>query len=163
MARNPYVQLIALALVLTLPSAVAQAGDRDFDVVVNHIKQEYHATQQGSFGLGLARLAVKFAHPGGVKSIKLAIFENLSGATGNAGLDTILRENLTADWQPLVRVFKRKTREQTYVYARPRGNDMEFFVVAMDGDDATVVKAKVDMDSVAEWVASSDWFDSKDE
>jgi hypothetical protein len=160
MGRNSHIQLIALALVLTIPSAVARAGDRDFDAVVGHIKKQYHAKQQGSFGLGLARLAVKFAHPAGVKSIKLAILENLSGAVDNAGLDAVLRANLTEEWQPLVRIYSRKNREQTYVYLRPRGEDIEFFVVNVDGEDATVVKARIDPDSVADWIANSDWFDS---
>lgn len=159
MGRNTQIKLIALALVLAIPSAVARAGDRDFDAVVSHIKTQYHAKQQGSFGLGLARLAVKFAHPAGVKSIKLAILENLSGAMDSTGLDNLLRDKLTQDWHPIVRVYSRKTREQTYVYLRPRGDDIELFVVNVDDEDATVIKARIDVDSIADFIANSDWFD----
>jgi hypothetical protein len=157
MTRTSYPHLILLALLMTLPSAVARAGDRDFDAVVSHIKKEYGAKRQSSLPFGLAGFVVRLAHPAGIKSIKVAILERIAGAAGNARLDAVVRDSLSADWQPIVRVFSRKEREQTYVYLRPRGGDMEFFVVAVDDEEATVVKAKVDLESAAEWLKSADW------
>lgn len=161
MPRNSYaVPLLLVAFAIGLSSAVANAGDRDYDAVVRHIQQQYKADKQKTPGMGLARFFVKIAHPAGLKSIRITVFEKLSGATDDANLSAVLRDKLSADWQPLIRVYSRKEREQTFVYARPSGNDMEFFVVAIDDEEATVVKAKVDIDSAADWIHDQDWFDT---
>lgn len=152
---------VALALAVAVVPAVASAGDKEFDAVVRHIQTQYHAKKQGSIPF-LARMVLKVAHPAGVKSFKLTTLEQISGVDGNAGLDAVVREHLADDWRPLVRVYSRKERTQTYVYLRDRGNDVEIFVVAVDDEEATVVKAKVDVDSVAEFLAGTHWNDGDD-
>jgi len=162
MRRYIYWKFFLLAVVVSVGSSVAKAGDHEFDAVVGHIKKHYHATKQHGMPFGLARIAVKFAHPAGVKSLRIEVFENLSGEQDNAGLDAVLREQLADGWEPLVRVFSRKDREQTFVYARPKGDDMEFFVVVVDGDQATVAKAQVDLDSLSDWILGANWLDTAD-
>jgi len=160
MLRNRIVHMLAFALVMSTVSAVARAGDREFDAVVKHISREYHGKKQGGFALGLAGLAVKFAHPAGVKSIKLAVFEEISGPKESTGLASVVRDSLAPDWKPIVRVYSRNEREQTYVYVRPHGDDdVDIFVVAIDDEDATVVKARVDVNSLGDWLASSKFLD----
>src|SRR4051812_13798538 len=129
MARNRIVQMLVFALVMSTASAVVRAGDREFDAVVDHIKQEYHGKREGGFALGIARLAMHFAKPAGVKSFKFAIIDQLTGPADDGRLDRVLKEKLSADWHPLVRVYSRKEREQTFIYVRPSGDDMEVFVV----------------------------------
>ena len=162
MRRYIYWKFFLLAVVVSVGSSVARAGDRDFDAVVGHIKSHYHGTKQHGMPFGLARIAVKFAHPAGVKSLRIEVFENLSGQQDNAGLDAFLRDHLADGWEPLVRVFSRKDREQTFVYSRPKGDDMEFFVVVVDGDQATVAKAQVDLDSLSDWILGANWLDTAD-
>lgn len=162
MLRTRVAQMLLFALVMSTATAVVRAGDREFDAVVDHIRREYHGKKQGGFGLALARMAVHFAHPAGVKSIKLAIFEELSGPQNDAGLGQMLRSNLSSDWKPVVRIYSKKEREQTYVFLRPSGDDVELFVVAVDGEDATVVKAKVDPNAAADWIANGNIFDRDD-
>jgi hypothetical protein len=162
MPSNRIAQMIVFALVMSTATAVVHAGDREFDAVVGHIKREYHGKKQGGFALGLAGFAIRFAHPAGVKSLKLAVFEQLSGTSDNAGLDAVLRDTLAEGWTPIVRVYSKKEREQTYVYLRPKGDDIELFIVSVDGEDATVVKAKVDVDAAADWLANANILDSSD-
>jgi hypothetical protein len=157
MRSHTYWKFFLLAVIVSVASPVARAGDREFDAVVGHIKKHYHGAKQNGFPFGLARLAVKFAHPAGVKSLRIAVFEHLSGTQDNAGLDALLREQLADGWEPIVRVFSRKDREQTYVYSRPKGDDMELFVVVVDGEDATVAKAQVDVDSLTDWILGGAW------
>ena len=160
MRRYIYWKFFLVAVVVSLGSSVARAGDREFDAVVGHIKTHYHGKKQHGMPFGLARIAIKFAHPAGVKSLRVEVFENLSGEQDGTGLDTLLREKLADGWEPLVRIFSRKNREQTFVYTRPKGDDMEFFVVAVDGEEATVAKAQVDLDSLADWILGNNWFDN---
>jgi hypothetical protein len=153
---------VALALVVAALPAVAAAGDKEFDAVVRHIQTQYHAKKQDSLPF-IARVALKFVHPAGVKSFKLTTLEQISGASGDAGLGAVVREKLSDDWHPLVRIYSRKEREQTYVYMRESGRDVELFVVTVDDEQATVVKAKLDVDSLADFVADAHWNDHGDD
>ena len=161
MRRYIFLKFFLLAVVMSVGSSVARAGDREFDAVVNHIKSHYHAQKQGGVPF-VARLAVKFAHPAGVKSLKVEVFENLSGQRDDAGLDAFLHDQLAGGWEPLVRIFSRKDREQTFVYTRPKGDDMEFFVVAIEDEQATIAKAQVNIDSLSEWILGNNWFGNGD-
>jgi hypothetical protein len=157
MLRTPYVNAIVLVFALLVPSAVASAGDRDFDAVVSHLEHSHHAKKRGSVGLGFARFFVKIAKPAGVKSLRVAMLEDLAGAVDGAALDRSIREQLDADWSPFVRVFSRLDGEHAFVYTRAKGDDIEFLVVAVDGDEATVVKTRVDLEHVIEWIANQDF------
>lgn len=157
MPRTPYVNAIVLVFALLVPSAVARAGDRDFDAVVKHLEQGHNAKKRGSVGLGFARLFVKIAKPAGVKSLRVAILENLAGAVDGSSLDRSIREQLDADWSPFIRVFSKRDGEHSFVYTRAKGDDIEFLVVVVDGDEATVVKTRVDLEHVVDWIADQDF------
>ena len=156
--RTPYVNAIVLVFALLVPSAVASAGDRDFDAVVKHLEHSHGAKKRGSVGLGFARLFVKIAKPAGVKSLRVAMLENLPSAVDGAALDRAIRERLDEGWSPLVRVYSRQDGEHAFVYTRAKGDDdVEFLVVAVDGQEATVVKTRVDLEHVVEWIADQDF------
>jgi hypothetical protein len=146
------VRAVALTLALALTATVARAGEKDFDLAVDQIKQQYHGKKQGGFGLFLARMAVKMIKPAGVKSFKFAIFENLSGVEGGQTLQAALRNGLKNEWRPLVRTYSKHDREQTYIYIRPKDKDVEVLVVAVEDTEATVVKARIDPIEAAKWV-----------
>ena len=136
----------ALVLLVVLSSSsVARAADKDFSLVVNHIKAHYHTKPHGGFLLGLAGLAVKMAHPDGIKSLKLAVFDEFEGPRAtDASLDELLRTRLSAGWSPMVRVRSRSEGSEAYVYVRESGKDFEVLVVAISDDGGAVVQAKVD-------------------
>lgn len=147
---------LSLTLLLTLLCCVyqpARAGDREFDPIVKHIKAQYRAKQRRIPFFGLARFAVKMIRPAGVKSIKVAIFEELSGApaAGDHALALVIGNSLGANWQPLARV-RSKGGEQTYVYARDAGSNIKLLVVSISGSEAVVARVKLNSDALAKWL-----------
>lgn len=148
--------ILLLASVLVVPVSVARAADAEFDAVVRHIETTYHARRNDPGGMWLARLAVKFAQPKGVKGFKIAMFEDLSGPATDPKLGEIVRKSLDASWRPVVRASSRIDRDQTYVYIRPSGDDIELLIVAVDDEEATVIKAKVSPDSIGHWIKDLD-------
>jgi hypothetical protein len=137
---------LARALILVVAVAVAapaaRAGD-DFDAVVKFLRTQYGAEKRDGLPW-IARVAIKIAKPAGVKSLKLQTLDGLSGAGGGERLDALLKSRLGADWRPLVRVYSKRDREHAFVYIRATKSDLEVMLVALDGDEATVLKAKVD-------------------
>ena len=139
-------------LVLSQPSSIVHAADRDFSLIVDHIKRQYHTKPKSSFLMAFAGLAVKFARPAGVKSMKLAIFDDLGRVGEDSGLDEVLRTKLSGDWHPIVKVRSRKDGSETHIFTREAGKDFELLIVSIDGSDGTVLKAKVDPETLAKWV-----------
>lgn len=144
--------LIFFAAVLLVPVSVARAADAEFDAVVRHIETTYNARRNDPKGMWFARLATKFVHPKGIKGFRIAMFENLSGPKTDPGLGDVVRNSLDASWRPVVRATSRVDRDQTYVYVRVVGEDFELMVVTVDDEEATVIKAKVDADSIGHWI-----------
>jgi hypothetical protein len=154
-------KLAVLCLVISTSVSVAHAADRDFAMIVNHIKRHYKASPTKSFSMGLAGLFVKMAHPAGVKSVQLAVFEDLgSQQTADPdALDDVLREGLGEGWNAVVRVSSRRDGELTRIFIRPVKNDFELLIVTIDGRDATVLKAKVSPESLGRWISNHGDFD----
>ena len=157
MSRTASVHVIVLTFALLVPSAVARAGDREFDSVVDYIRKTHDARKRGSVSLGFARFLVKVAKPAGIKSVRVTILEQLSGDVDGASLGSAVRNALGSDWQPFIRVYSRSAGEHAFVYARPKDGDMEFFVVAVDGREATVVKTRIDLEHVVDWLTDQDF------
>lgn len=153
--RRRLLPLLALAIVLPIAAPSAHAADGDFDAVVKHLETEYKASTNESIPF-FVRIAVKFVKPAGVKSVKLKTFDRLTGTGGGDRLDALLRAKLAKDWQPVVRIFSKRHREQVFIYLRPAKSDVEILVVAVDEEDATVLKAKVDPDRLADFLGDID-------
>lgn len=129
---------------LTLRPEVVHADD--FGRIVHHIEVSYHVHRNHRFLMGCVGLVVRFWHVGGVKSLKLAIFENqhMDGAMGDMKLDEIIQRASSSGWQPVVRSYSRHSGEHDYVYAQPAGKDLELLVVNVETDEAEVIQVKVD-------------------
>lgn len=148
---------LALLVAAALGSAtVARAADPGFDDVVRHIETTFNARRSEPGGMWFARLMVRFAHPKGIKSVKLAMFEDLRGPSTDPDLARILRVSLDASWKPIVRATSRVDLDQTFVYARPAGDDIELMIVSVDETEATVAKLTVDPASVGDWLHELD-------
>lgn len=149
----------AMALSFALPAA---ARDREFSAAVHHIESTYHVHRSHRFLMWGVGMIVKVAHPEGVRSLRLAIFEDqkFSGAGDDMQFTSLLEKSLdrtaaehhTEPWQRMVRVWSRHDDERTYIYARPRGNDMELFIVSLETDEAVVLKLKMNPDKLDEMV-----------
>jgi hypothetical protein len=143
--KRYFIHALALAVALCGFHSTARASDPAFDAITKHLKTQYKAKKRRIPFMGLAKFAVKIVHPAGVKSIQLAIFEELdhAPAPGNSELSAILRNTLPPEWQPLLRVRSRDG-EQMYVYATDAGDSVKLMVVSIDGTDAFVARVKLD-------------------
>jgi hypothetical protein len=135
-------------------AAPAAAKDREFDAVVRHIETTYRTKRVRVPFMGLARFVVRVAKPEGVKSFKLATFENLSAAdpAAEARLGEVLRGALKSDWRPLVRVRSRRDGSQAHVYLRDDGKDVRLLVVSVEPEEATVIRVRLGRATLLKWM-----------
>ncbi|HUQ31443.1 MAG TPA: hypothetical protein VM095_04950 [Pyrinomonadaceae bacterium] len=147
------VALIISATMLAAAPPTARADDSDFDAIAKHIKLYYHARRVSIPFLGLAKFFVKIVRPAGVKSFKVAIFEdlNIGDGTTDAELSLIMRNALSVEWQPLVRA-RSHDGERVYVYAREAGENLKLMVVTIDKSDAVVAKVKLSPKRLSEFL-----------
>jgi hypothetical protein len=156
MKRMPH-QVAALGLMLTLLAGVALADDKSYSQVIQHIKSNYRAKQQGFFGMMmLARFAVKFIKPAGVKNFKLTMLRELDYANGpspeNQDFHTFLRSKIGPEWMPLVTYSAPREQQWTYVYAAQEKDDMKLLVVTVQKKDAVVLQAKFNPSRLVEFM-----------
>jgi hypothetical protein len=140
--------LTALLIVSVLSSpAVARADD--FDSVVKNVRAACGGKKVRIPFLGLASFATKLVRPAGVKSFKLAVFEDLTRAGDVSGLGAAIGQTLGPGWRPLVRIRSGRGAEQTHVYVRDAGDNLKLMIVTLDGEQATVIRAKVNPEALA--------------
>lgn len=137
---------LLLTFVLCAP---APARADDFDAVVRNVRAACGGRKVRIPFLGLAGFATKLVRPAGVKSFKLAIFEDLTRTGDASGLGAAIGQSLGPEWRPLVRVRSGRGAEQTHVYVRDAGHDLKLIVVTLDGEQATVIRAKVNPEALA--------------
>ncbi|MGA2631565.1 MAG: hypothetical protein ABSG54_15305 [Terriglobia bacterium] len=147
--------LILLALVSTVPG-IATAGDRQFDAIVERLRSHYHKSPVRM--LGFASFAANRFYVGGAKNMRIAVFEDLDPALNPpAGdFDAFMQQIAGSEFRPLVRVVSRRDGEQTFIYARPTGDDFEMLIVSLEGDEASVVKIRMSPDAMSRWVEKPD-------
>ena len=152
---NSLAALIVTAALISVAAPAARADDPEFDAVTSHLKAHFNARRVSIPFLGLANFFVKIVRPAGVKSFKVAIFEDLSFAPGQqnatGGVSALMRSALSPEWQPLVRVRSRDG-EQLCVYAREAGENVKLMVVTIDHTDAVVARVKVSPKKLAEFL-----------
>lgn len=140
--------LAALLIVSVLSSPLAVRAD-DFDSVVKNVRAACGGKKIRIPFLGLASFATKLVRPAGVKSFKLAVFEDLTRAGDVSGLGAAIGQSLGPEWRPLVRIRSGRGAEQTHVYVRDAGDNLKLMIVTVDGDQATVIRAKVNPEALA--------------
>ncbi|HKT50017.1 MAG TPA: hypothetical protein VJV96_06950 [Candidatus Angelobacter sp.] len=129
----------------------------DFGRIVHHIEASYHVHRNYRFLMGFAGIAVKFWHVGGVKSMKIAIFEDqhLDGTDTDRKLDEIIARASQSGWRPMVRSVSRRTGEHVYIYAQDAGKDLKLLVVNVEPNEAEVIQVKVDPKRLEEFIAEN--------
>jgi hypothetical protein len=143
-----YAALSALLLFFVLFSPATARAD-EFDAVVRNVRTACGGKRVRIPFLGLAGFATKLVRPAGVKSFKLAVFEDLKREGDMAGLGAAIGQSLGPQWRPLVRIRAGHGAEQTHVYVREAGDNLKVMIVTMDGDQATVIRAKVNPEALA--------------
>ena len=142
--KRYFVYVLALTVALSFGYATARAKDPEFDAITKHLKAQYKAKRRKIPFMGLANFAIKIIRPAGVKSVKVAIFEELNHVPGAGSneLNAVMRSALSPEWLPLVRIRSRNG-EQMHVYAREEGESVKLMVVTIDGTEAVVARVKV--------------------
>ena len=146
--------LVITATLVSVAAPAARADDPEFDAITSHLKSHFNARRISIPFLGLANFFVRVVRPAGVKSFKVAIFEDLNFAPGQnltSGFNAVMRSALSPEWQPLVRVRSRDG-EQLYVYAREAGENIKLMVVTIDQTDAVVARVKLSPKRLAEFL-----------
>ena len=142
--------LAALLLVFVFSSPATVRAD-DFDAVVKKVRAACGGRKVRIPFLGLASFATRVVRPAGVKSFKLAVFEDLTRPGDVSGLGAAIERSLGPEWRPLVRIRSGRGAEQTHVYSREAGENLKLMIVAVDGDQATVIRAKVNPEGLAKF------------
>jgi hypothetical protein len=140
--------LTAILLAFVFLSSATTRAD-DFDAVVRNVRAACGGKKVRIPFLGLARFATRFVRPAGVKSLKLAVLEDLTRAGDVSGLGAAIGRSLGPGWRPLVRVRSGRGAEQTHVYIREAGDDLKLMIVTLDGERATVIRAKLNPEALA--------------
>ena len=143
-----YAVLTSLLLAFVFSSPVTARAD-DFDSVVKNVRAACGGKKVRIPFLGLAGFATRLVRPAGVKSFKLAVFEDVTRPGDVSGLGAAIGQSLGPEWRPLVRVRAGRGAEQTHVYVRDAGDDLKLMIVTLGGEQATVIRAKVNPEALA--------------
>ncbi len=149
---------LSFAVLLTLGPLLlpqtAQAGDKEFGVLVHYVESHYQVHRQYRFILGFASFAVNVVRPYGVKGMKLAIWDQQTSSQNKDDQDftNVVKSGLAEGWQPMVRVWSRRDGERTMVFAKPDGKDMKLLVATVDNEDAVVVQVKINPDKLSKCI-----------
>jgi hypothetical protein len=150
-------QLSITVVLLTLAPAASLAGDESFSSVVKHIKSNYHARQQGFFGaMMLARFAVKFIKPAGVKNFKVVLLKDLdyseAPSPGNGQFHSFIQSKIDPMWTPLVQYSSPREKQWSYVYITRDKEDVKLLVVTLQQKDAVVLQTKFSPERLIEFM-----------
>ena len=139
---------------LSVGSDVVHADD--FGRILHHIEASYHVHRNHRFLFAFAGLVVRFWHIGGVKSMKVAYFENqhLDGTDTDKRLDEIIARAARSGWRPMVRSVSRRNGEHVYVYGQDAdgAQDLKLLVVNVEPDEAEVIQIKVDPKKLEQFI-----------
>ncbi len=151
MTRAPkYAALTCLLLALLLSQPATARAD-EFDSVVRNVRAACGGKKVRIPFLGLMGFATKLVRPAGVKSFKLAVFEDVTRSGDVSGLGAAIGQSLGPEWRPLVRIRAGGGAGQTHVYVREAGDNLKLMIVTLDGDQATVIRAKVSPEALAKF------------
>lgn len=151
--RKTVPRILILATVMLLIQSVA-FGD-DFDMIVKNIESHYKAKKRRIPFLGLAGFFVKIIHPAGVKSFKLAVFDeqDFKPDSRDFAFEQSVKKSINSKkWKPMTRAISRSTGNRAYVYTHQSGKDMEMLTVTFSNRQAIVVQAKINPDAVARFM-----------
>lgn len=137
---------ISVLLLLT----IALPLHADFDAVARAIDAKQGVSRVWIPFLGVARFAVWLVAPRGVQDFQLVTFRGAEKLDARE-LQNIVRSEIGAGFTPLVQVWSRKSREWSFIYAKPAadGKHIELVVLAHDNDDTVLVRVATDADAIA--------------
>jgi hypothetical protein len=144
--------LLTMATVaVVLPMTARAAGGHDFDAVVSAVEHRYDARAERVPMMGLVSFCARVATRGGVKGMKVAEFDHLTGAADEDELDKLVSESLGGAWERFVAERKR-SGEMNLIYAQPDGPAMRMLIVDYEHNELDVVRLEVNADRLRQWM-----------
>lgn len=131
---------------LVLALVIAQPMFAGFNDVARAIDAKDGVSRMWIPFLGIARMLVRVASPDGIHDFQLVTFRGAEKLDPHE-LQTIMREKLGEGFSPLVQVRSRKSKEWSFIYARPTKNAERFELVVLAHDDEDTVLVRVDIDA----------------
>lgn len=158
-----WIRLLTVATVLTALLALGVQAQskpfvpkgKGFGDVVKHIEKNYGAKKTKIPMLGLAKFAVWMIRPAGVKSFKVAVFEDQDFASRPEAVsfDQVMRRSYNKDWSPLVQInSRREGNSRTFIYVKKTKKDVEFAVAMLEEREAFLVQVKFNPDATARFL-----------
>lgn len=126
---------------------------KEYDAIVYHLKSQYHAKKVNLFVMWAARAVVSIAHPAGVKSFSLTVFNHLRFAPDKVDdeMQSAMRNSFGPEWSSIFHVRSRDG-QQAYMYMRDAGENVKVVLVTIDKENAAVIRATFSPDKLAEFI-----------
>ncbi|HUB17228.1 MAG TPA: hypothetical protein VL990_01250 [Acidobacteriaceae bacterium] len=134
-----------------LPMTVRAAGGHDFDAVVSAVEHRYEAHAEKIPMMGLVSFCGWVATGGGVKGIRVAEFEHLTGAADMDELDTLVTGSLGGTWERMV-TERERSGSLSLVYVQPDGQAMRMLIADYEHGELDVVRMEVNADRLQHWM-----------
>jgi hypothetical protein len=142
---------VCAVLIFTLPCL--GGNDQDFHAVVTAIETQYGVHDLRIPLLGFATFCLRVAGTPGTAGLKIAVFQHIRRSEiSSESLEQSIEAAVSDRWKPLVRVRSRDDGELTMVYANPDDRQLRVLIVAVEGDGATAVQAKVKASQIRKWM-----------
>lgn len=133
-----------------VPMACA-APNHDFDALVSAVEHRYDARAEKIPMMGFVSLCARVASGGGVKGVKVAEFDHLTGVADTAELDKLVAESLGGQWQRFV-AEREKNGELNLIYVQPHGRSMRMLIADYEHGELDVVRVEVNADRLKHWM-----------
>jgi hypothetical protein len=154
--RNPSQFLVRAILILALlqiVAGVAQAGDREFHLLVDRVSAHCHKRPMRFMGW-LNFLVNRFPQQG-VSHFQMVIFDEAGSSC--MPMDDEFVSSLTSlvgnSYQPFVRVRDARSGELSCIYIRGAGDkSFEMLIVAIDLSGAVLMKMQIKPEAMRDWM-----------
>ncbi len=138
----------AMALV---PMMGCAAPRHDFDTVVTAVEQKYETHAQRLPMMGFVSLWARVVTLGGVKGMRIAEFDHLTGVADAAELDKLMSESLGGEWQRFV-TERERNGEMNLIYVQPDGHAMRMLIADYEHGELDLVRVEVNADRLKHWM-----------
>jgi len=142
--------LLAAVIAVVLPRTV-RAANPDFDAVVAAVEHRYDVRAERVPMMGFVSLCARVATGGGVKGMKVAEFDHLTGAASADELDELVSQSLGGGWQRFV-AERERNGELSLIYVQPDGRAMRMLIASYEHGELDVVRVEVNADRLQHWM-----------
>jgi hypothetical protein len=143
--------LLLLAVpALALP-AMLSSSNNDFDGVVSAVEHRYDLHAQRIPMMGFVSFCASVATKGGVKGMRVAEFDHVSGITDTGELSRVVRESLGEAWQPFV-TDRHGNSGLSVIFVQPHGDSMRMLIADYEHGELDVVRMELNGNQLAHWM-----------